>query len=220
MALAKRLEGYKDDGKKAFDKPFVPPPGKSGKPRPPIRSIRLPQAQGSGIYVRGGIPEIGESLRTEAYWDRKQERYFFRPIYQANNQQIFGVAQRPPQADFLFNLYIDDPIEVVLNTGEVIPGNGKPGYFVVYEGDGRMQIRTHDRPGKTKRKKKTDASDEASDATTDREPNATLQDDEQTLFRFSTGGRDSYIVELRLFKVGILGGESVEIKASVAHGLA
>ncbi|TXT24358.1 MAG: hypothetical protein FD134_1593 [Gallionellaceae bacterium] len=221
IALAKKLEDFKDDGKKAFDEPFIPPPGKSGKARPPIRSIRLPQAQGSGLYVRGGLPEVGESLRTEVYWDKEQKRYFFRPVYQANNRQLFGVVPKPEKSDFLFNLYIDDPIEVVLNTGEVIPGNGKPGYFVVYEGDGRMRIRTHDRPGKSMEKKnKTGTSDETPENAIAKEENEASQAGDKTLFRFQTGSKDSHIRELRLFKVGILGGEPVEITAPVKHDLA
>lgn len=220
MALTNRLEQFKDDGKKAFAEPFIPPPGKRGKQRPPIRSIRLPQAQGSGIYVRGGIPEIGEALRTEVYWNREQARYFFRPVYQAKCQQLFGISPMPEKAEFIFNLCIDDPIEVVLSTGEVIPGNGKPGYFVMYEGEGRMQIRTHDRPGKTKKKKKTESSDDGSENAANTEQDATIPDERKTLFRFGTSGRNSYIVELRLFKISVLGGEPVEIKAPVPHGSA
>lgn len=225
LALERELDKHGDDGKKAFANLFVPPPGKSKKQRPPIRSIRLPQTQGSGLYVRGGIPEIGESLKTEVYWDKEQERYFFRPIYQANNKQLFGVVSKPEKADFLFNLYIDDPIKVILNSGEMIPGDGKVGYFVVYEsegeGRGRMRIRTHDRPGKSMDKKsKEDKSENESEFRMSDEKDEDAQADDKTLFRFSTGGRDSYILELRLYKVGILGGEPVEIMAPVAHGLA
>lgn len=204
MTLAQKLEDSKDDGKKAFDKPFVPPPGKSRKPRPPIRSIRLPQAQGSGLYVRGGIPEVGESLRTEVYWNKEQQRYFFRPVYQANNQQLFGIVPKPEKADFLFNLYIDDPIEVTLDTGTVIPSDGKPGYLVMYLTDGRMRIRSHDVPGKKERDANEYGDDESN-----------INDFGRTVKRFSA----SQIKNLRRFCVDPLGNYE-ELHTHLQHGLA
>jgi CRISPR/Cas system Type II protein with McrA/HNH and RuvC-like nuclease domain len=200
-ALKKQLDKFNDDPKKAFAEPFCPPKGKSGKERPSIRSIRLPDTQGSGMLVRGGISGLGDSISTEVY--RTDSGFFFRPRYQADEGVMFGLEEPPAGAKRLFNLRIDDPIEVTLTTSEVIPGGGKPGYFVVYEGDGRMRIRTHDRPGKTPRKTKKvedeNKSAESQQAGHDAKNLGEAEDD--TLFRFQT----KQIKELKKFKVDVLG---------------
>ncbi|MCL2872011.1 MAG: type II CRISPR RNA-guided endonuclease Cas9 [Betaproteobacteria bacterium] len=191
--------------KDAFAQPFQPPPGKSGKERPVIRSIRLPDTHGSGVLVRGGITGLGESISTEVWWTGSA--YFFRPRYQADKETMFGMEDLPDGAKHIFNLRIDDPIEVVLTNGEIIPGGAFPGYFVVYEGDGRMRIRTHDRPGKTPLK--TNQTEENND---DEQSNAVK---DTSLRRFNT--KD--IKKLRKFKVDVLG-RYKEVNGGSPHGLA
>lgn len=214
-ALKKQLQDSDDDPKKAFAEPFRPPPSKSGKERPVIRSIRLPEAHGSGMLVRGGITGLGDSIATEVYWTG--DSYFFRPRYQANNEVLFGLEEVPSGAKHLFDLRIDEPIEATLRNGSVVPGNGVPGYFVVYEGDGRMRIRTHDRPGKTPRKVAIN-DDDGERVSLGEKPEKHLKANngkDSSLHRFST----SDIKKLRKFKVDALG-HYRELTVGIQHGLA
>lgn len=181
--------------KDAFAQPFQPPPGKKGKKRPVIRSICLPDTHGSGMLVRGGITGLGESISTEVWMT--ENGFFFRPRYQAAEEVTFGLGNPPAGARHLFNLRIDEPIEVVMTSDEVIPGDGFPGYFVVYEGDGRIQIRTHDRPGKGKRKKEKSEDEAESPDTTERNED----EKDNTLRRFGVSG----IKELKKYRVDALG---------------
>ncbi|CAG0934684.1 MAG: CRISPR-associated endonuclease Cas9 [Rhodocyclaceae bacterium] len=211
-ALQKQLDDFSDDPKKAFAAPFRPPPSKSGKTRPVIRSIRLPEPQGSGILVRGGIAGLGESIYTEVYWTGAN--YLFYPHYAASKEAMFGLEEPPAGAEFLFNLRIDEPIEVILTSGEVVPGGNLPGYFVVYEGDGRMRIRAHDRPGKAPRR--TDKADEEiGERGIEDEPASEVVNVDNSLRRFST--KD--IKKIRKYKVDVLGNYR-EVIVSIPHGLA
>lgn len=221
-AIKARLIEFKGVAKKAFDKPFDPTP--YGKPGPIIRSLRLPQVQGAGMRVRGGITGIGNSICTEVHWTG--QAYFCRPRYQAGEEVLYGLATPPEGSQHLFNLRINDLVEVVLDDGSHIPGDTKPGYFVVYEAnDGRMRIRTHDRPGKSPRKKKktdegsTNISELEGSSIEHREGgNATDEQEEirdMTLRRFSV----SSIRKLRKFKADVLG-DYVEVDTDLEHGLA
>jgi CRISPR/Cas system Type II protein with McrA/HNH and RuvC-like nuclease domain len=180
--------------KDAFAHPFQPPPGKRGKERPVIRSIRLPDTHGSGMLVRGGITGLGESISTEVWMT--ENGFFFRPRYQAADEVTFGLEEPPTGATHLFNLRIDEPIEVVTDN-ETIPGNGFPGYFVVYESDGRIQMRTHDRPGKGKRKNEKSGGEAESKET----PENKVDEKDNSLRRFSISG----IKEIKKFRVDALG---------------
>lgn len=188
--------------KDAFAHPFQPPPGKRGKERPVIRSIRLPDTHGSGMLVRGGITGLGESISTEVWMT--ENGFFFRPRYQAAEEVTFGLEEPPTGARHLFNLRIDEPIEVVLADGEIIPGNGFPGYFVVYESDGRIQMRTHDRPGKGKRKNEKSEGEAEIEETTEKK----VDEKDNSLRRFSISG----IKEIKKFRVDALGNHKL-----VAH---
>ena len=212
--LQSQLDKFNGDAKKAFAVPFHPPKGKSGKDRPPILSIRLPVTQDVGMLVRGGVAGLGNSITTEVYWTGTN--YFFRPRYQAKKEAMFGLEKPPTGAKHLFNLRIDDPVEVVLSSGEVIPGGGFPGYFVVYEGDGRMRIRTHDRPGKSPRKT-SQAGENADENDNDEQSEKTRPDavKDTSLRRFSTND----IKRLRKFKIDILGNLK-EVGDGSQHGLA
>ncbi|MCL2160333.1 MAG: type II CRISPR RNA-guided endonuclease Cas9 [Betaproteobacteria bacterium] len=213
-ALQNQLDKFNGEAKKAFAEPFRPPKGKSGKERPLIRSIRLPVKQDGGMLVRGGVAGLGDSIATEVYWTSAS--YFFRPRYQADKEAMFGLEELPTGARQLFNLRIDEPIEVVLTSGEVIPGGGFPGYFVMYEGDGRMTIRTHDRPGKGRKKTKQtgeNADENDSDEQSEKAKTDTVKD--SSLFRFYVKN----IKELRKFKIDILG-KWKEVNVGFKHGLA
>lgn len=196
--------------KDAFAQPFQPPPGKSGKERPVIRSICLPDTHGSGILVRGGITGLGDSIVTEVYWI-DGSGYFFHPRYQIHKEITFGLEEPPANARHLFNLRIDEPIKVIMKDGTEVPGS-PPGYFVVYEGDGRMIIRTHDRPGKGPKKAKK--SDDAVGEDQAAEPQAQSAED-NTRHRFSVSG----IKKLMKFKVDALGNYK-ELHTHLQHGLA
>lgn len=196
--------------KDAFAQPFQPPPGKSEKERPVIRSIRLPDTHGSGILVRGGITGLGDSISTEVYWI-DGSGYFFRPRYQIDKEITFGLKEPQANARHLFNLRIDEPIKVIMKDGTEVPGS-RPGYFVVYEGDGRMIIRTHDRPGKGPKKAKKSNDAVGEDQAT--EPQAQGAED-HTRHRFGVGD----IKKLMKFKVDALGNYK-ELHTHLQHGLA
>ena len=201
--------------KDAFAHPFQPPSGKSGKERPVIRSIRLPDTHGSGMLVRGGITGMGDSIATEVYWI-DGSGYFFRPRYQVNAETTFGLEETPENARQLFNLRIDEPITVTMRDGTKVPGN-LPGYFVGYEGDGRMTVRTHDRPGKGRRKTKKSDGATGGEQTVEPQISNTEEEDtkDYTLHRFSVSG----IKRLKKFKVDALGNYK-EMHTQLQHGLA
>lgn len=148
-ALVDRLNKHNDDAEKAFKEPFRKPlnPEHNSKRQTPleegpiVRSIRLPKNKESGLHVRGGVAELGDSLRTEIYWTGKG--YFFRPRYKAREDRIFGIEPSPEGAVSLFSITQNDLLEVKLGDG-----TSRFGYFVMYEGDGRLQIRDHDQPKK------------------------------------------------------------------------
>ena len=201
--------------KDAFAHPFQPPSGRSGKERPVIRSIRLPDTHGSGMLVHGGITGLGDSIATEVYWI-DGSGYFFRPRYQAKEEFTFGLEGAPAHARHLFNLRIDEPIKVIMKDGTEVPGD-HPGYLVGYEGDGRMTIRTHDRPGKARRKtKKSDGATDGDQTVAPQTSNTEEEDTKDyTLHRFSVSG----IKKLKKFKVDALGNYK-EMHTQLQHGLA
>ena len=213
VALREHLGDKK--AKDAFAHPFHPPSGKSGKERPVIRSIRLPDTHGSGILVRGGITGLGDSIATEVYWI-DGSGYFFRPRYQVNEEIIFGLEEPPENARQQFNLRIDEPIKITMKDGTEVPGD-RPGYFVGYEGDGRITIRTHDRPGKGRRKTKKSDGATSGDQTVEPQISNTEEEDtkDYTLHRFSVSG----IKKMKKFKVDALGNYK-ELHTHQQHGLA
>jgi CRISPR/Cas system Type II protein with McrA/HNH and RuvC-like nuclease domain len=213
VALREHLGDKK--AKDAFAHPFHPPSGKSGKERPVIRSIRLPDTHGSGILVRGGITGLGDSIATEVYWI-DGSGYFFRPRYQVNEEITFGLEEPPENARQQFNLRIDEPIKITMKDGTEVPGD-RPGYFVGYEGDGRMTVRTHDRPGKGRRKTKKSDGATGGNQTVELQISNTEEEDtkDYTLHRFSVSG----IKKLKKFKVDALGNYK-ELHTHQQHGLA
>lgn len=151
-ALVARLNQHNGNAEKAFGDeadPFYKPLNAERNSQkvipqthgPRIKSIRLPKNKGSGIHIRGGITELGNSLRTEVY--STEEGYFFRPRYKLAEQKLFGITNPPKNSRRLFSITQDDLIDVTLDDGKQ-----HRGYFVMYEGDGRIQLRDHDQPKK------------------------------------------------------------------------
>lgn len=148
-ALVARLRKHSGDAEKAFKqhfyKPINPERNRKGKPTPErgprVRSIRIPKNKTSGLHIRGGVAELGDALYTEVYWTGKS--YFFLPRYAASAQHIFGIDPIPDKSVKLFSLTQNDMIEAILDDGTC-----HFGYFVMYEGDGRLQIRDHDQQKK------------------------------------------------------------------------
>lgn len=151
-ALVDRLNQHNGNAEKAFGDeahPFYKPlnPERNSQREIPhthgplIKSIRLPKNKESGVHIRGGIADLGDSLLTEVY--STEESYFFRPRYKVLEQKLFGIANPPKNSRRLFSITQNDLIDVTLDDG-----TQRRGYFVMYEGDGRMQIRDHDQPKK------------------------------------------------------------------------
>jgi CRISPR/Cas system Type II protein with McrA/HNH and RuvC-like nuclease domain len=144
-ALVEQLKNHGGNAEKAFPNsefyPFGKGVSKNNNPLPCIRSIRLPNNKSSGLFVRGGLAELGSSLRTDVYWENT--KYQFKPIYKAPKQNVLNKNRDFEEDNYLFSLTQDDLLEVVLLDGTKIFG-----YFVMYEGDGRMKIREHDKKKK------------------------------------------------------------------------
>ena len=148
-ALVEQLKKYGDDAEKAFAKPFHKPLNpernrnrkKQIQEGPIVKSIRLPINKKSGVFVRSGITEIGASLYTEVY--QTEKGVFFSPRYKAPEAQMLGIENKPDDAKRLFSITQNDLLEVILEDGTRYFG-----YFVMYEGDGRLQIRDHDQQKK------------------------------------------------------------------------
>lgn len=147
-ALAARLQEYSGDAEKAFQQDFHKPINPSAKRKgqlpelgPVVRSIRIPKNKTSGLKIRGGVTELGNAIYTDVYWTG--ERYFFLPRYAAPTEQTFGIEPLPDKSSKLYGLTQDDLVEAILEDGTC-----HFGYFVMYEGDGRLQIRNHDQQKK------------------------------------------------------------------------
>jgi len=144
-ALIDQLEKHGGNAEKAFPNsqfyPYGEGKSEKGNPLPCVRSIRLPINKTSGLFVRGGLAELGSSLRTDVYWENG--KYQFKPVYKAPKQNILNKSRDFEKQNRLFSLTQDDLLEVILNDGAKVFG-----YFVMYEGDGRMKIREHDKKKK------------------------------------------------------------------------
>lgn len=147
-ALAARLQEHSGDAEKAFQQDFHKPINPNAKRKGPtpeqgpvVRSIRIPKNKTSGLKIRGGVTELGNAIYTEVYWTG--ERYFFLPRYAAPIEQTFGIEPLPDKSSKLYGLTQDDLVEAILEDGTC-----HFGYFVMYEGDGRLQIRNHDQQKK------------------------------------------------------------------------
>jgi CRISPR subtype II RNA-guided endonuclease Cas9/Csn1 len=160
QALVEQLKKHGGNSEKAFPNSEFYPFGEHKKDKfgdyikdekgnlvslPLIRSLRLPLNKNQGLFVRGGLADIGgTTLRTDVYWENG--RYEFKPVYKVTEEKTLNKSRGLEMKNRILSLTQDDLLEVVLADGAKIFG-----YFVMYEGDGRMKIREHD-------KKKKDAS--------------------------------------------------------------
>jgi len=201
-ALRERLRQFNDNGEKAFKEPFLKPISKKKDTTakwisPEVRKFAIPETLNTGVRVRGGVASLGDALFTKVYWIN--ESYSFRPEYAAHQKDTFGLKDTPEGASWLFNITQNELIEAILKDGESIFG-----YFVMYEGDGRIQIRDHDRPGKGLEKQKS--TDFGKPLPIEYAPK---------LYRFSVGK----LASLRKYSVDVLGRATL-IQIETSHGLA
>ncbi|MFZ2540539.1 MAG: type II CRISPR RNA-guided endonuclease Cas9, partial [Gallionella sp.] len=105
-ALKAQLNKYDDDAEKAFAEPFYP----FGKDCPFIKSIRLPAPRGSGIYVRGGVANLGDALYTEMY--KHDGNYWFRARYKVSQENAFGLPIMPKGAQHICNFTKNDLVRI------------------------------------------------------------------------------------------------------------
>ena len=106
-ALKSQLSKYDDNAEKAFPEPIFYP---FGKDHPFIKSMRLPAPRSSGIFVRGGIANLGEALYTEIY--KYEGSYWFRARYQVAKEKTFGLPVMPVGAEFICNLTKNEYIRI------------------------------------------------------------------------------------------------------------
>lgn len=106
-ALKEQLTKYNGDAEKAFPNSVFSP---FGSDRPQIRSIRLPAPRSSGIYVRGGVANLGDALYTEMY--RHESRYWFRVKYKVSQENAFGLPVMPRGAQHICNFTKNDLVRI------------------------------------------------------------------------------------------------------------
>jgi CRISPR-associated endonuclease Csn1 len=136
VILHERLERHGDDGKKAFSTP-VYMPSKTGKGAL-VKAVKLASTQKSGVFVRGGVAELGDMLHVDVY--RHGKRFLIEPAYLVDDKQRVKPTNLPADSEFLFSLTKHDFVRVTL--GNMV----HEGYFVMYESDGRLTLRAHDQP--------------------------------------------------------------------------
>ena len=105
-ALKVQLTKYDDDAEKAFAEPFYP----FGIDRPRIKSIQLPASRSSGIFVRGGVANLGDALYTEMY--KHEGCYWFRARYKTTQENTFGLPVMPKGAQHICNLNKNDLVRI------------------------------------------------------------------------------------------------------------
>jgi len=139
--LRDRLTSFGDDPKKAFgpQQPKLLKPSKVGKNAPEIRAIRVEETQNSGLFIRGGIADLGEMIAVDVF-QHKIGSFAVVPKYQAFPEKMRSTLASPAESKFCFSLTKNDYVEIEIGTEFV------RGYFVMYESDGRMTLRAHDQP--------------------------------------------------------------------------
>lgn len=107
-SLETRLIEFDGDAEKAFTEPFYP--FGMGDSRPFIRSIRVPAPRGSGIFVRGGVANLGDALYTEVY--KHEGTYWFKARYKVAKEKTFGLPVMPDGAKFICNFSKNDFVRI------------------------------------------------------------------------------------------------------------
>ena len=134
--LAKRLDEFGDDGKKAFAIPLRKP-AKDGN-GPIVKSVKVLSTQKTGMRVRGGVADLGDMLAISVF--KAGQHYLIEPEYLASSGVRISSIAIPSDAVFLFYLRKNDYLEIKLGDQTYF------GYFVMYESDGRLTLRAHDQP--------------------------------------------------------------------------
>lgn len=134
--LRERLKQYEDDGKKAFAEPIYKP-SNSGRGAV-IKAVKLASTQKSGMWVRGGVAEMGEMHHVDIF--KHGHRYHVEPAYLASPTSRINPPNVPEGAELLFALSKNDYVKISLGNVSC------EGYFVMYESDGRITLRAHDQP--------------------------------------------------------------------------
>ena len=153
-AIRSRLEECDDNGEKAFG-PKAEPLRKTSKDRekaPIIRSVKLSQAQKSGLRVRHGIADNDTMLRADIF--TKDNKFYAVPVYVANivNKELPNKAVVATKLEedwpimdgsytFLFSLYPNDWVRLRLKKEEIREGY----YSGLDRGTGSINIWCHDR---------------------------------------------------------------------------
>lgn len=139
-ALRERLLKFEDDPKKAFgsQQPKLLKPSKEGKNAPEVRTIRIEITQNSGLFLRGGIADLGEMVCVDVF--KQKSGIVVVPRYQADTEKTRGVPLEPTEETYCFSLTKNELVELTIGTETV------RGYFVMYESDGRVTLRAHDQP--------------------------------------------------------------------------
>ena len=132
--IAKRLEDFGDDGKKAFAIPLRKP-AKDGK-GPVVKTVKVFSTQKTGMLIRGGVADLGDMLAVGVF--KAGKHYLIEPEYLASTKARISSVAIPPDAEFLFYLRKNDYLEIKLGDETY------RGYFVMYESDGRLTLRAHD----------------------------------------------------------------------------
>ena len=129
-ALKQRLLEFKNDPEKAFAEPFYKKGGQQ------VKTVRIERVQKNGVLVNNntGIADNGNIVRVDVFL--KKKKYFLVPIYSWQvakgilpNKAIVAHknecdwADMDGSAQFLFSLYTNDLIEVVLKDSTIL------GYF-------------------------------------------------------------------------------------------
>lgn len=130
QAIRERMEQHGGEGKKAFAEELRKPTN-DGEAGPLVRTVRLMEAQPSGIPVRGGIADNDSMVRTDVF--RKAGKYYLVPVYISHlkagelpNRAI--VAHKPEEEwttiddsfDFLFSLHPYDMVRMVVKGKEIV----------------------------------------------------------------------------------------------------
>lgn len=134
--LAKRLDEFGDDGKKAFATPLRKP-SKDGN-GPIVKAVKVLSTQKTGMHVRGGVADLGDMLAVSVF--KSGQHYLIEPEYLASSEVRISSIAIPSDAVFLFYLRKNDYLEIKLGNQTYF------GYFVMYESDGRLTLRGHDQP--------------------------------------------------------------------------
>lgn len=153
-AIRTRLEQFDGDGKKAFasSQPPLLKPSKDNAKAPVIRSVKILQTQKSGVLIRGGIAENGDTLRIDVFV--KAGKFYLIPLYV--HHRVAGILPNKAidqgkvendwtvvdeRFDFLFSVYPNDLLLIKQREKSSIQGY----YAGCDRATGTINVWLHDR---------------------------------------------------------------------------